>query len=89
MTTPEVIAIASALSVIFLVVFKFLLSKVQNEFESFKQDLKDFEQKISDKINKLDKAVAVKSSVLEFMKLEIDELKRKVNQCKQCKEPKE
>lgn len=75
MSTEEIIAVASAISVIFLVVFRFLLSKVQGEFQSFKDELRSFQKEISDKINIIDKALAVKSYALESLHKEIEEIK--------------
>ena len=85
MTTDEIIAVAAAISIIFLVVFKFLLSKVQSEFRSFKVDLKDFQKEITTKLNNLDKMVAVKSNVIDFMHKEIENLKKRFNNCKHCR----
>jgi len=75
MNTEEIIAVASAISVIFLVVFRFLLSKVQNEFQSFKDELRLFQKDISDKINSLDKSLAVKSHIIDYLHKEIEDIK--------------
>lgn len=85
MTVAEVIATASAFSVIFLGVFRFLLSKVQADLKQISENLAKFQKDITDKINGLDKSLAVKASTLEYMNREIDELKLKMNQCKYCR----
>ena len=74
------IAIYSAITALFLTIFKLFINKVHNELHSLKSDLNDFQDNIIEKFNVLDKSFAVKSSIINFLQKEIEVMKGKLNE---------
>jgi len=84
MNVEILVAIITGISGLFLFIFKLLIAKLQQEFRTFETNLNDFQKEISAKINSIDKSLAVKSNIIEYLEREVEEVKRKLNECKHC-----
>lgn len=85
MSDEIIIAALTAISGVFIASIKLIINKIQSEFSQFEDNLKEFQKEISDKINSIDKSLAVKSNVIEFLEREIEDIKKKLNECKHCR----
>lgn len=82
---PEFMILITTISAIYLLAVKVFISKIQSEFITFRESLAAFQKDISIEISKLDKNLAVKSNIIDFLHKEVEELKYKVNKCKNCR----